>query len=188
MKSLASLAKVFAVVFSALFLVACSDSRDSDMVHRAVAIESGDECHLCGMLIGNFPGPKGEAYERGQTQVKKFCSTRDMFAFLLQPENTHRITQVFVHDMAVAPWESPDDEAFIDAKSAFYVVGHSQQGAMGPTLASFKSQADAEMFSREFGGRVIGFGEITMDLVVGLVSTEPALHTEASHHSNHSMH
>ncbi len=149
-------------------ITVCGESSEVDVMQRAVAIESADECHLCGMIIRGFPGPKGEQYTRGQARTQKFCSTRDLFAFLLQPENIHRAARVFVHDMAVAPWESPDDNAFIDARSAFYVVNHSQQGAMGPTLASFKTEADARQFSGRFGGRVIGFADITLELLSGL--------------------
>ncbi len=161
----------------------CSDKSSVDVVQRAVAIESADECHLCGMLIGNFPGPKGESYLRGQDLVQKFCSTRDLFSFLLQPENTHRITQVFVHDMAVAPWESPLDNAFIDARTAFYVVGHNKTGAMGPTFAAFKQRADADRFSQEFGGRVIGFSDIDLALLSSM--SMPELESEPMASSHH---
>jgi copper chaperone NosL len=147
----------------------CEQNSSEQVLQRAVAIESADECHLCGMIISRFPGPKGELISRGQHVVKKFCSTRDLFAFVLEPENTPHVAQVFVHDMAVVPWESPNTEEFVDAKLAYYVVDHSQKGAMGPTLASFKFKADAVQFSRQFGGRVIRFEQITLELLRDLV-------------------
>ncbi|MFC6672549.1 nitrous oxide reductase accessory protein NosL [Marinobacterium aestuariivivens] len=145
-------------------LAGCNGSNEPKSVaQQAVAIESRDECHLCGMLIANFPGPKGEAYGRGETEVKKFCSTRDLFAWALDPEYRHRVESIFVHDMAVTPWDHPDDETFIDARSAWYVIDHSRPGAMGPTLASFSRQDDARAFAEQYGGKLIGFDEITLE-------------------------
>ena len=146
-------------------VLGCGEKPPHNIAQLAMDIESGDECHLCGMLIGHFPGPKGELYSRGEKAIKKFCSTRDLFAYLLQPENTHRINKVFVHDMTVSPWDVPDDKAFIDATKAHYVVGHTQRGAMGPTFASFSQMADATLYQQKFGGRVITFTDINLDLM-----------------------
>ena len=146
------------------------EDEQSAMVRQVVAIESADECHLCGMIISNFPGPKGQLYARGSSGNMKFCSTRDMFAFIVDPENQHNIQQAFVHDMAVTPWDHPEEDTYIDAKQAFYVIGHGQKGAMGPTLASFAKQADAEAFAAAEGGRVLRFEEITLEVLVGMNS------------------
>ncbi|SEK99475.1 copper chaperone NosL [Colwellia chukchiensis] len=154
-----------ALLFSSLFLLLAGcieQSKQQQMLHQAVAIESRDECHLCGMLISNFSGPKGQLFRRGITeadgeQVKKFCSTRDMFSFYLDPENKRNVSTILVHDMSKAPWDAPNDGYFIDARQAWYVVGSEKTGAMGKTLASFSTKADAEAFASEFGGHVIDF-------------------------------
>lgn len=151
-----------------LIVMACTDDKRVDVIQRAVAIESSEECHLCGMLIENFPGPKGEFYRRGDSHPQKFCSTRDLFSYLLQPENINRVSAVFVHDMAVAPWDSPDDHAFIDGRAAHYIVDHDRRGAMGPTLAAFKLRSDAEAFAKRFGGRLVAFGDIDLALLAAL--------------------
>ena len=153
------------IALSSLFLFGCSDAPQEQMLKQAVAIESADECHLCGMIVANFPGPKGEAYHKGNEEIMKFCSTRDLFSYVLQPENERQIQQVFVHDMSKTPWQKPEDEYFIDAKSAWFVIGSSQTGAMGSTLASFSQQGDANAFSEKFGGQVYQFDEITIDLL-----------------------
>jgi copper chaperone NosL len=118
------------------------------------------------MLITHFDGPKGEVFrkEQGDT-VYKFCSTRDMFSYYLDPENTRNVSQIFVHDMSKMPWgsNSINDKHFIDAKMAWYVVGSEKMGAMGKTLASFSLQADAQAFAKEFDGNVISFKEVTQD-------------------------
>lgn len=166
-------ARAVALVLGVALLAGCNDATDAQSVaQQAVAIESRDECHLCGMIIANFPGPKGEAYSRGELAVKKFCSTRDLFAWALDPEHSHRVESIFVHDMAVTPWDHPDDETFIDARSAWYVIDHGRAGAMGPTLASFADEAHARAFATEYGGELKRFDEITLETLSRLTLTD----------------
>ncbi len=153
-----------AAVLFAVFLAGCSESEEQitekpDPVH----IESGDECHVCGMAITRFPGPKGEAITARDQAVHKFCSTRDMFSWVLQPENAKRDHTLYVHDMAQTDWEHPDDTALIDARQAFFVVGSERTGAMGPTLASFATEEAAQEFAMNYGGQVLSYNEVTMD-------------------------
>jgi len=131
-------------------------------VPAPVHFSSGDECHVCGMVITRFPGPKGEAITGKEQQVLRFCSTRDMFAWALQPENAGRNHTLYVHDMAQTEWEHADDTALGDARKAFYVVGSERQGAKGPTLASFASREAAHAFMQKYGGQVLTFGEISL--------------------------
>jgi copper chaperone NosL len=149
-------------------LTGCGKSEDDSKLLPPVSIEAGDECHVCGMIITNFPGPKGEAYERGSEVPLKFCSTRDLFSYLLQPENQARVTQVYVHDMGATDWEHPADNAFVDARSAWYVADQPLKGAMGPTLASFKTREDAQAFIEKHGGRLLRFKDITLEILATL--------------------
>lgn len=155
--------RLYGLLLSALLLAGCGESDAGAQVRRAVAIEQGDECHLCGMAISRFPGPKGEAYEQGEEQVRKFCSTRDLLNWALDPENRHARQQLWVHDMGQVPWEKPDDGHFIDAESAWYVVDSNQSGAMGPTLASFGQQEVAERFAAQYGGQVLTFNDLNLE-------------------------
>lgn len=165
---MSSIIKISLVALLAVFLTACGNDSSTAIVKQAVAIESGDECHLCGMIITQFPGPKGETFSKHAEQAQKFCSTRDMFAYYLQPENKGHTTQLYVHDMAKSHWDRPDDTHFTDAKTAWYVIEHSQQGSMGATLASFSDKEHANSFAKEFGGRVIDFTQIDTELVLNL--------------------
>ena len=151
------------ILMLGLLLTACGDDSIDQQVRQAVAIEKGDECHLCGMVISGFPGPKGEAYEQGVEEIHKFCSTRDLLNWLHDPENQYASQQAWVHDMGQSPWDQPDDNHFIDAKTAWYVAGSDQAGAMGPTLASFKDKMVAERFAQRFGGDVLAFTELTQE-------------------------
>jgi len=163
---------VLVAILSASLLFSCSKSEEGvQTLHEAVAIESNDECHLCGMLISNFSGPKGELFRNGITEaegnsVKKFCSTRDMFSFYLDPENKRNVSSMLVHDMSKSPWDTPNDAYFIDARNAWFVAGSSKTGAMGKTLASFSIQAQAQAFADEFGGKVLSFSQVDMSVLM----------------------
>jgi len=167
MKKYKLLALITALTLTTPLIMSCSDNTEQQkVIHEAVAMESSDECHLCGMLITRFDGPKGEVFRKEQDdKVFKFCSTQDMFSYYLDPENTRNVAQMYVHDMSKMPWgsESIDDKYFIDAKTAWYVVGSRKMGAMGKTLASFSQKADAEVFAKEFGGQVNSFEDINLN-------------------------
>jgi copper chaperone NosL len=77
--------------------------------------------------------------------------------------NVNRDYVLYVHDMAQTDWEQPDDTSLIDAREAWFVVGSERSGAMGPTLASFADQSDAEAFAGEHGGEILAFSEVRME-------------------------
>lgn len=148
-------------------LVSCSqENSQQQMLQQAVAIERADECHLCGMLISNFPGPKAQMFGKQNRRVHKFCSTRDMFSFYLDPENKRNIKEIYVHDMSKMPWQALSDEHFINARAAWFVTNSSKIGAMGKTLASFSKQQDAQAFAEQFGGQVIDFDQVSMQVLM----------------------
>src|SRR5690554_2601827 len=119
-----SLKFVPAMLMFAVFLTGCSGETENVAEKPAsVHIEDGDECHVCGMAITRFPRTKGEVITEKEQVVFKFCSTKDMFSWVLQPENVMRKHTLYVHDMSQAEWASPDDASLIDAREAFYVVG-----------------------------------------------------------------
>jgi len=173
-----TISKAIAVVsiLSLTLLAGCNKVEEQvSVAPEPVIIQNGEECDLCGMYINRFPGPKGQVFERGGLPAKKFCSTRDMFAYALQPEHSHRIEHIYVHDVATAPWNSQENAQYIDAKTAFFVNGHKLNGAMGPALASFSKQADAESFIQENGGEILTFEQID-------IKTLSMMSHQAMHH------
>jgi len=141
-----------------LGLAGCSESEQPQQSLDPVGFHADDECHVCGMVVLDFPGGKGQAVEKGS--VKNFCSTGEMIGWWLQPENQVLDAKLYVHDMAHGTWEQPDDAHLIDAKSAWYVAGTQLKGAMGAVLASFADEAAAQQLATEQGGRVLRFEEI----------------------------
>lgn len=158
------LTKWLIAALAAITLAGCSsDEQQTAAKPDPVHFDSGDECHVCGMVITNFPGPKGQAFTERQQHTRKFCSTKDMFAWFLQPENENRDHTLYVHNMAETHWDHPDDTHLIDAREAFYVVGSERTGAMGPTLASFETESEATDFAATYGGEILSFDDITLE-------------------------
>lgn len=150
-------------LMACLWLTGCDKPVEASNSLAPVAFHSSDECHVCGMIIGEFPGPKGEVVEH--SGVKKFCSTAEMIGWWLQPENQHSGAKLYVHDMGRVAWDKPDDAQLIDARDAFYVVGTKLKGAMGVVLASFSSKHMADKLAEEQGGRVLRFSEIDQSVL-----------------------
>ncbi|OBY93494.1 NosL protein [Pseudomonas sp. AU11447] len=150
----------------ALLLGGCDDAAQPNANLAPVPFQNGEECHVCGMVISDFAGPKGEAVAPGA--VHKFCSTAELLGWWLQPENQHSGARLYVHDMARSDWNHPDDRHLVDATSAFYVVGVKRPGAMGATLASFADRADADRMATAEGGRVLRFSEIDQSVLQGV--------------------
>ncbi|RRQ21775.1 nitrous oxide reductase accessory protein NosL [Thiohalobacter thiocyanaticus] len=156
-------------------LAGCDEAPEPGRSLEPVAIEAGDECHVCGMIITRFPGPKGEVFVQRREAPLKFCSTRDLFVWLRQPESAAIVEAVYVHDMGQAAWDSPGLEHLIPAGSAWYVVGSGQRGAMGPTLASFAERGAAEAFAETHGGRVLGYEAIDLEVLEGMTRNEAGM-------------
>lgn len=154
------------VLLFGLFLAACGEPVEQKQNLGPVAFHSSDECHVCGMIITDFPGPKGEAVDGAS--VKKFCSAAEMLGWWLQPENRIGAARLYVHDMGRGEWLKPDDSHLIDATKAFYVVdlGDSGlKGAMGAVIASFGDQQAAKKLAAIHGARVLRFGEMNQDVL-----------------------
>ena len=115
------------------------------------------------MVLLDFPGPKAQIhYDHGEPDF--FCDTREMFSILLRPEQKKRVVAVYTQDMGKADWTKPEGH-WIDAKTAFYVVGSTRRGSMGPTVGTFAAEAEARKFAGQYGGQVLRFDQVTMDMV-----------------------
>jgi copper chaperone NosL len=148
------------VLTGALLLTACGKPTSSA---QPLEIGQGTSCALDGMVLLDFPGPKAQIhYDHGEPDF--FCDTREMFSILLRPEQKKRVVAVYTQDMGKADWTKPEGQ-WIDAKTAFYVVGSTRRGSMGPTVGTFAAEADAQKFAGQYGGQVLRFDQVTMDMV-----------------------
>ncbi len=155
--------RALAILITIVVLGACSETGPDRVRLEPVAFHDSDECHVCGMVITRFPGPKGQAVTQAAT--RKFCSTAEMLGWWLQPENRHLGAQLFVHDMGRSHWDHPDDEHLIAAAGAWFVAGTPLKGAMGTVLASFADEQAARDLAAEHNARVLRFEEIDLTLL-----------------------
>ncbi len=145
-------------------LAGCGGEEEVTVACEPRPFRDDDECAVCGMYIAHYPGPKAQACLR-DGRLLTFCSTSDMFVWLLQPDSVPQLLKAFVHDMGVTDWDEPSDDAFIDAEVAVYVTEHPVMGAMGPTLASFGSEEDARAFMAEHEGRLLAYEEVDVQVL-----------------------
>lgn len=129
-----------------------------------VEITRGTACSLDGMTLADYPGPKAQIHYADQPVPEYFCDLMEMFNTTLKPEQARKVTAMYVQDMGQTEWDNPQGH-WIDAKTAFYVVGSNKMGSMGPTLGSFAREADAKKFTAANGGKVLKFADITPEMV-----------------------
>lgn len=155
-----SFIRYFLPLFLVTVLVACGKPAAPVVPQE---ITAGTSCSLDGMTLADFPGPKAQIhYATGEPDY--FCDTMEMFSIYLKPEQKKRITGIFTQDMGKSDWEVPKGN-WVDATQAFYVVGSKKTGSMGPTLAAFSIKQVADKFAKEFGGKVLSFDLVTLDMV-----------------------
>lgn len=147
-----------------LALGGCGGKGDDGVTVAAVEFGEGTVCSLDGMVLADYAGPKGQIHFSGTATPVYFCDTVELLAELLQPEQIRKVAAVYVQDMGKADWERPRGH-WIDAVSALYVVGSRRHGSMGPTIASFALEADAQTFIGAHGGTLHRFAEITPAMV-----------------------
>ena len=145
-------------------LAACSDDKVSSASTAPVEISRSTSCELDGMLLMDYPGPKGQIHFADADRPAFYCDTLELLNTLLMPEQVRKIKAVYVQDMGKANWDNPEG-AWIDARTAMYVQGSKRKGSMGPTFASFSADGDARRFVAEFGGTVLKMAEITPVMV-----------------------
>lgn len=153
------------LVLATFIFSACGKTETATQLPSLSPITSDDSCHVCGMTISGFPGPKAQAFIKHQDSALKFCSTSDLFNWLLQPDTPAILREAFVHDMAASAWDTPNDNHYVNARQAWYVSNHDQSGAMGPTLASFKDKLAAEVYIKEHGGELKQYADISLEFL-----------------------
>jgi len=145
----------------ALALAACGQAPEAPPAPLEIA--AGSTCDLDGMLLADYPGPKGQIHYKDDVQPHWLCDTLEVLAMLKKPEQVRVVRAAYVQDMAQTDWARPHGH-WIDARTAWYVLGSKRHGSMGPTAASFATEAAAKAFAAEQGGRVLAYDAITPEL------------------------
>jgi nitrous oxide reductase accessory protein NosL len=126
-------------------------------------IEPGadDRCVVCEMYPSRYPRNKCQIHAT-DGKIYHFCSTQCMFAFLKNPDQ-HAISGfkpqlIWVIDFKSGSW--------ISGRTAYYIVGAKDvYGPMGFEALPFDKKNDADSFVAKNGGRILLFGEVTIEKI-----------------------
>ncbi len=124
-------------------------------------ISPQERCPVCGMFVAKYPDWITQVRLNNAT-VKYFDGVKDMMAFTHNPASFGASGQtpqeIWVKDYYTLAW--------LDGRSAWYVIGSDVYGPMGYEFIPFSSAAAAENFRKDHKGtKVIRFDEITEPLV-----------------------
>lgn len=163
-----------AFMVSALLVAGCEGEKDA-APPAPFALTSEAIGRYCGMNVLEHAGPKGQVILDAKIgEPIWFSSARDTLAFTMLPEEPKDYAAVYVSDMGKAPsWEKPGETNWIDAKRAFYVIGSALRSGMGAEEAvPFSTRDAAEKFASKNGGKVVSFGDVPRDYILGTGETE----------------
>ena len=151
-----------------LLLAACSQQEEAAMPD-AFALNEEAIGRYCGMNVLEHDGPKGQIILTRINEPIWFSSASDAVAFTMMPDEPKNIAAIYVSDMGAAPsWEQPGAQNWIDARTAYFVLGSKRRGGMGTSeTVPFFSEAAAQAFVKEHGGEVMRFADIPVDYVLG---------------------
>lgn len=152
--------KSFILFLSLLsLLVACEGEKKQKVDIKPGAISGIEECALDGMIVANYPGPKAQLIYKSDGKKVFFCETKELFYYYAEPGKEAQVAALYVQNTAATDWKKPMG-GWIDAKKAYYVVGASIKGSMGPTYAPFVDRSSARPFIKEYGGEIKTFDEV----------------------------
>jgi len=166
---------VAAGLFALALLGSCKDE-GKDAPPAPLALTSEAIGRYCGMNVLEHAGPKGQVILDARVrEAVWFSSARDALAFTMLPEEPKDYAAVYVSDMAKAPsWDKPGETNWIEAKSAFYVIGSAVRGGMGAQEAvPFSTREAASDFAAKNCGRVVAYNEVPQDYVLGENAEQP---------------
>jgi len=161
--------RVLLVALAVLSLAACK--QDVADLPDPVSLTAEATSFYCQMNLLEHPGPKAQVHLEGLENPLFFSQVRDAIAYQRMPEQSYPITAIYVSNMAAAPsWEKPGIDNWIDATTAYFVIGSENMGGMGaPELVPFLTADDAATFAAARGGRVLRLSEVADSDVLSAV-------------------
>jgi len=147
--------------------------------------------YYCNMTVVDHAGPKAQIHLAGKTAPIWFSSVRDAVAFTKLPGEPKNIAAIYVQDAGkITDWKHPGDGAWIDAKSAYFVIGSAMKGGMGqPETVPFATAAAARAFAAKHGGDVVAWPDIpTGYVIVDTPDPERSAHPPSGGHRHGNDH
>lgn len=179
---------VIAAVLMAFALSACSEEKVAALPppHEPGPNAIGT---VCRMTLSEHTGPKGQVFVTSKDAPLWFSSVRDTFTWLQVDDGAGRqFAAIYVNDMARAKtWEKPEAGAWVEAKKAHFVIGSDKGADMGGSeLVPFSDRASADAFAGRHGGKVVGFAQITPELLA--LADVPAVGSHGVNHASRGHH
>ncbi|MGM0605006.1 MAG: nitrous oxide reductase accessory protein NosL [Halobacteriota archaeon] len=155
---------------------------DAESAPEPVALDDGQACDECGMVIGEHPGPNGQVYFEGDRPADRdgpawFCSGVCTYTYRFDREEEGWTSIVtYLTDYSKLSYTVSGDsrpvisahfgpETYSDEADLFVVAGSDVLGAMGNDVIPFGDQADADAFAAEYGGSVLEATAIDRELI-----------------------
>jgi copper chaperone NosL len=167
-------------------LLGCDNRSERAALPMPAEPDASSIAHFCNMAVLDHPGPKGQIFLKDRQDPIWFSSVRDTLAFTMLPEESKAITAIYVNDMAKArDWQHPEPGSWVDAHSAWFVLGSDYDGGMGGREAvPFSAEAAARDFAARHGGRLSRFSEIPQSYVLEATVDENSA-PEGKHDHHH---
>ncbi len=138
---------------------------------QAQLLQSGEQkmfCPACGMNLPMFYKTNHAADVDGKTE--QFCSIHCLAETM---QKGKKVTNIRVVDNSTLK--------FVDANSAWYVVGSNKPGTMSAVSKyAFAKKADAEAFAKANGGKVMDFKSTLAMVESGLSKESSMIHKKQS--------
>lgn len=167
----------------ALALAGCTSFSEGS-TPDPIALNAGQACDDCGMIIEKHPGPVGQAFfedesPEGHDNPAHFDALKQcMFPYRIERENRGwTVAAQYVTDYSVVEYDVTTDgsesyiasyltaDTFAPAEDLYYVVESEVRGAMGPDFIPFSMESDATAFANEYGGTVVEYDDIGEGLI-----------------------
>ena len=131
-----------AALLALIILSGCGDKEEAGVADLPRDLTREEVCMIDGMILLDYPGPKGQLFfKNGEAQF--FCDTKGLISTLYDPDYKVKIKRAYVQDFGGREWGSYSGR-WIDVNKAFLVLDSNIFGAMGPTMATFRTRADAD--------------------------------------------
>ena len=154
---------LFSTLTAVLMILSGASAAASEQAVLPEYPGQNDKCVVCGMFIAKYPDWTAEIIFK-DGQILFFDGSKDLFKYYFNM-NKYRpgtdksaVLAIFVTEYY--------DVSFINALTAFYVIGSDVYGPMGRELIAFQDEADSKEFFKDHKGKqIIRFNEITPGLI-----------------------
>lgn len=158
------------ILLTMILLAACSQNSETTTAPPPPqAITEHATGYYCTMNLAEHNGGKAQIFLHSQSDKPIWFSTvNQAFGFTRHPGEPKDVAAVYVTDMGqVQDWTKPNaDHAWIDAKTAHYVIDSQFIGGMGAVDAlPFADLAKAQDFVQKNGGRIVKFDEMPDEFI-----------------------